>query len=58
MATVQLIQLPQSYLEIPSDANGILYIELNDHVREIAPGLAQRLQGGGFLIDPKQIAKV
>ena len=43
---------------MPSDVNGILYIEFNDHVREIVPKLAQRLQGASFQIDPKKIAEV
>lgn len=44
-------------LERPSDTDGILRIEFNEHVREIAPKLAQRLQGAGFDIDSKRIAE-
>jgi predicted nucleotide-binding protein len=52
----RMVILKKGALELPSDANGILYIEFNDHVREIVPKLAQRLQGAGFEIDPAKIA--
>lgn len=52
----KMVILKKGALELPSDAAGILYIEFNDHVREIVPKLAQRLQGAGFQIDPKMIA--
>jgi predicted nucleotide-binding protein len=53
----KMVILKKGALELPSDAAGILYIEFNDHVREIVPKLAQRLQGAGFQIDPKKIAE-
>lgn len=53
----KMVILKKGALEIPSDAAGILYIEFNDHVREIVPKLAQRLQGAGFQIDPRRIAE-
>lgn len=43
-------------LERPSDTDGILRIEFNDHVREIVPKLVQRLQAAGFVIKPEAIA--
>ena len=49
--------LKKGALEMPSDAVGILYIEFNDHIREVIPKLAQRLQGAGFEIGPDEIAK-
>lgn len=49
--------LQKGALERPSDTDGILRIEFNDHIREIVPKLAQRLQGAGFQIDPKKIAE-
>lgn len=52
----KMVILKKGALEMPSDAAGILYIEFNDHVREIVPKLAQRLQGAGFNIDPRSIA--
>lgn len=48
--------LQKGALERPSDTDGILRIEFNDHVREIVPKLAQRLQTAGFDIDPRKIA--
>lgn len=53
----KMVILKKGALELPSDAAGILYIEFNDHVREIVPKLSQRLQGAGFQIDPKKIAE-
>lgn len=53
----KMVILKKGALELPSDAAGILYIEFNEHVREIVPKLAQRLQGAGFKIDPKCIAE-
>ena len=53
----KMVILKKGALEMPSDAAGILYIEFNDHVREIVPKLAQRLQGAGFQIDSKKIAE-
>jgi predicted nucleotide-binding protein len=52
----RMVILKKGALELPSDAGGILYIEFNDHVREITPKLAQRLQSAGFNIDPNKIA--
>lgn len=43
-------------LERPSDTDGILRIEFNDHVREIVPKLVQRLQAAGFAIKAEAIA--
>jgi predicted nucleotide-binding protein len=48
--------LQKGVLERPSDTDGILRIEFNDHVREIVPKLAQRLQSAGFNIDSQKIA--
>lgn len=56
LGRARMVILKKGALELPSDANGILYIEFNDHVREIVPKLAQRLQGAGFQIDPAKIA--
>ncbi len=47
--------LKKGVLEIPSDCDGILRIEFNGHVKEIASKLAQRLQAAGFNIDSKKI---
>ena len=52
----RMVILKKGALELPSDAGVILYIEFNDHVREITPKLAQRLQSAGFNIDPHKIA--
>ncbi len=43
-------------LERPSDTDGILRIEYNDHIREIVPKLAERLRNAGFALDAKSIS--
>ena len=49
--------LQKGALERPSDTDGILRMEFNDHVREVVPKLAQRLQAAGFTISADKIAK-
>lgn len=49
--------LKKGHLEVPSDANGILYIGFNEHVKETVPRLAERLNHAGFTIDPQAIAR-
>ena len=34
--------LKRGHIEVPSDAQGILYIPFNDHVKETVPKLADR----------------
>lgn len=40
--------LKKGHLEVPSDANGILYLGFNDHVKETVPRLVDRLKESGF----------
>jgi predicted nucleotide-binding protein len=49
--------LKRGHLEVPSDANGILYIGFNEHVKETVPRLAERLNHAGFKIDAQAIAR-
>ncbi|HEY5536237.1 MAG TPA: nucleotide-binding protein [Ignavibacteria bacterium] len=49
--------LKKGHLEIPSDANGILYIPFNDHVKETVPKLADRLRASGFNIGADKVSK-
>ena len=49
--------LKKGHLEIPSDANGILYIGFNDHVKETVPRLVERLNSAGFGIDAEAVAR-
>lgn len=48
--------LQKGALERPSDTDGILRIEFNDHVRETVPKLVQRLQASGFDIPAGAVA--
>ena len=47
--------LKKGHLEVPSDAQGILYIPYNDHVKETVPKLADRLRAAGFVYGPQSI---
>lgn len=49
--------LQKGYVDIPSDATGILYVPFNEHVREAVPKLVDRLQTAGFALDPTKIAR-
>lgn len=47
--------LVKGHLEKPSDADGILYIPFNNHVKETVPKLANRLKESGFILSPDKI---
>lgn len=49
--------LKKGHLEAPSDAQGILYIPFNDHVKETVPKLVDRLRASGFVMNPENISK-
>ncbi|MBK6866639.1 MAG: nucleotide-binding protein [Burkholderiales bacterium] len=49
--------LKKQHLEIPSDAQGILYISFNDHVKEAVPKLVDRLRAAGFVLNPEAITR-
>ncbi|CNG65155.1 TIR domain-containing protein [Yersinia intermedia] len=51
-----VVILQKQHLEQPSDANGILYLNFNEHVREVVPRLVQRLQHSGFEFTQTQLA--
>lgn len=48
--------LQKGFVEHPSDVNGIIYIPFNDHVKEVVPKLASRLQAVGIRISPDKIS--
>lgn len=47
--------LKKGHLVVPSDAQGILYIPFNDHVKEVVPKLVDRLRAAGFVLSPQAI---
>ncbi|HDS1675545.1 TPA: nucleotide-binding protein [Stenotrophomonas maltophilia] len=49
--------LKKGHMEVPSDAQGILYLPFNDHVKEVVPRLVDRLTNAGFVLDPSSITK-
>src|SRR5574337_304495 len=48
--------LKKGHLEVPSDADGVLHIPFNDHVRETVPKLANRLGEAGFVLSPDAVS--
>ncbi|WP_455473997.1 TIR domain-containing protein [Bartonella sp. B30(2025)] len=46
-----VVILKKQHLEIPSDAQGIIYLEFKEHVKEVVTKLADRLQKSGFSIE-------
>jgi predicted nucleotide-binding protein len=48
--------LKKGPLEIPSNADGILYLSFSNHVREAVPKLVDRLQSAGFALEAGRIA--
>lgn len=48
--------LQKGFVEHPSDVGGIIYIPFNDHVKEVVPKLASRLQNAGISISATQVA--
>lgn len=49
--------LKKGHVDVPSDAQGILYLGFNDHVKEVVPRLVDRLTHAGFVLDPISITK-
>ncbi len=48
--------LVKGHLERPSDADGILYIPFNNHVKETVPRLVARLKESGFVLNPDKVS--
>ncbi|WP_455476264.1 TIR domain-containing protein [Bartonella sp. B17] len=49
--------LKKQHLEVPSDAQGIIYLEFKEHVRETLTKLVDRLQKSGFSIEKDAIIR-
>lgn len=49
--------LRKGHIETPSDAQGIIYLPFNDHVKETVPKLVDRLRNAGFTLSPDAITK-
>lgn len=49
--------LKKGHVDVPSDAQGILYLGFNDHVKEVVPRLVDRLTNAGFVLNPSNITK-
>ncbi len=49
--------LKKGHVVEPTDISGIIYLPFNDHVRETAPKLCQRLSQAGFELDSGAIAQ-
>jgi predicted nucleotide-binding protein len=53
----KVVILVKGHLEQPSDAQGIIYLHFNNHVKEVVPRLTERLRTAGFDIPPDKISK-
>lgn len=51
----RMVILKKGNLEMPSDVNGVIYLEFNDHVKEVAVKLAQRIKSAGIEIEENLI---
>jgi predicted nucleotide-binding protein len=49
--------LVKGFVELPSDAGGIIYLHFNDHVKEVVPKLCERLQASGIPLTAGQISQ-
>lgn len=47
----RMVLLKKGALELPTDVNGVIYLEFNDHVKEVAVKLATRMKGAGIEIE-------
>lgn len=52
----RMVILKKGALETPSDVDGVLRLEFNDHVKEVAVKLARRMKAAGIEIDDALIA--
>ncbi len=52
----RMVILKKGNLEMPSDVNGIIYLEFNEHVKEVSTKLAQRIKSAGINLDDAKIA--
>ena len=49
--------LKKGNLELPSNVNGVIYLEFNEHVKEVAVKLANRMKGAGIDIQENLITQ-
>ena len=52
----RMVILKKGALETPSDVDGVLRLEFNDHVKEVAVKLARRMKTAGIAIDDALMA--
>ena len=53
-----MVLLKKGALEMPTDVSGIIYLEFNEHVKEIAVKLATRMKSAGIEINDALIHSV
>ena len=51
----RMVLLKKGALEVPTDVGGIIYLEFNEHVKEVAVKLAARMKGAGIEFDDARI---
>lgn len=47
--------LQKGFVELPSDAQGIIYLRFEKSIKEVVPKLAERLQAAGFPLNPQDV---
>ena len=52
-----VVILKKGDVEVPSDAQGIIYAQFTAHVKEVVPKIVQRLNAAGFELNPDAIGK-
>lgn len=55
LGSERVAMIKRGALEIPSDLEGLIRIEYNAHVKEVANKIAQRLTGAGIAIDQSKV---
>jgi predicted nucleotide-binding protein len=55
LARERVAILVKGFVELASDAAGMIYLHFNDHVKEVVPKLAERLQAYGIPLTAAQI---
>jgi hypothetical protein len=53
----RVVILVKGFVDLPSDAQGIIYLRFEKHVREVVPKLAERLQAAGFTLKPEDVTQ-
>jgi predicted nucleotide-binding protein len=51
----KVVMVIKGFVDLPSDAQGIIYLRFEKHIKEIVPKLAERLHAAGFPLRPEDV---